>query len=103
MNRRRSPRSSGTAWAPKMGHIVDYQVLHDAFFKWQTKPPLSVLVLTQCCYHVAAMASRRWRAGMTTATPSPRRRPGVVVRESAPVSRTASVPHRRGPPRGQGI
>ena len=28
--------------APKMGRMdVDYQVLHDAFFKWQTKPPLS--------------------------------------------------------------
>jgi len=27
---------------PKMGRMdVDYQVLHDAFFKWQTKPPLS--------------------------------------------------------------
>jgi splicing factor 3B subunit 2 len=25
-----------------MGRMdVDYQVLHDAFFKWQTKPPLS--------------------------------------------------------------
>ncbi|KAK7242900.1 splicing factor 3B [Aureococcus anophagefferens] len=29
---------------PKMGRMdVDYQVLHDAFFKWQTKPPLSGL------------------------------------------------------------
>jgi len=28
--------------APKMGRMdVDYQVLHDAFFKWQTKPKLS--------------------------------------------------------------
>ncbi|CAM9213640.1 unnamed protein product [Chrysoparadoxa australica] len=28
--------------APKMGKIdIDYQVLHDAFFKWQTKPPLT--------------------------------------------------------------
>ena len=30
--------------APKMGRMdVDYQVLHDAFFKWQSKPPLSGL------------------------------------------------------------
>jgi splicing factor 3B subunit 2 len=46
--------------APKMGRMdVDYQVLHDAFFKWQTKPPLSGpgadSVLLTC--HVAAMAS----------------------------------------------
>ncbi len=28
--------------APKMGRIeIDYQVLHDAFFKFQTKPKLS--------------------------------------------------------------
>ncbi|CAN0466952.1 unnamed protein product, partial [Hapterophycus canaliculatus] len=28
--------------APKMGKIdIDYQVLHDAFFKHQTKPPLT--------------------------------------------------------------
>mmetsp|Transcript_12843 Transcript_12843/g.38240 ORF Transcript_12843/g.38240 Transcript_12843/m.38240 type:complete len:557 (-) Transcript_12843:44-1714(-) len=28
--------------APKMGRMdVDYQVLHDAFFKWQTKPAMS--------------------------------------------------------------
>ena len=44
--------------ASKMGRMdVDYQVLHDAFFKWQTSRRCPVLVLTQCCYHVAAMAS----------------------------------------------
>lgn len=27
---------------PKMGRIdIDYQKLHDAFFKWQTKPPMT--------------------------------------------------------------
>jgi len=27
---------------PKLGKIdIDYQKLHDAFFKWQTKPKLS--------------------------------------------------------------
>ena len=45
--------------APKMGRMdVDYQVLHDAFFKWQTKPPLSGPGADPVfCYHVAAMAS----------------------------------------------
>ncbi|KAJ3210652.1 Splicing factor 3B subunit 2 [Dinochytrium kinnereticum] len=29
--------------APKMGKLdIDYQKLHDAFFRWQTKPPLSI-------------------------------------------------------------
>lgn len=28
---------------PKMGKIdIDYQKLHDAFFKWQTKPKLTI-------------------------------------------------------------
>ena len=28
---------------PKMGKIdIDYQKLHDAFFKWQTKPKMSI-------------------------------------------------------------
>ena len=28
---------------PKLGKIdIDYQKLHDAFFKWQTKPKLSI-------------------------------------------------------------
>ena len=27
---------------PKLGRIdIDYQKLHDAFFKWQTKPPMT--------------------------------------------------------------
>ena len=29
---------------PKMGRVdIDYQVLHDAFFKYQTKPKLTIL------------------------------------------------------------
>ncbi len=29
---------------PKLGRIdIDYQKLHDAFFRWQTKPKLSIL------------------------------------------------------------
>ena len=29
--------------SPKLGRLdLDYQVLHDAFFKYQTKPPLSL-------------------------------------------------------------
>ena len=44
--------------APKMGRMdVDYQVLHDAFFKWQTKPPLSGPGADSVLLHVAAMAS----------------------------------------------
>ena len=28
---------------PKMGKIdIDYQKLHDAFFRWQTKPRMSI-------------------------------------------------------------
>ena len=28
---------------PKMGKIdIDYQKLHDAFFKWQTKPKMTI-------------------------------------------------------------
>ena len=28
---------------PKMGKLtIDYQKLHDAFFKWQTKPKMSI-------------------------------------------------------------
>ena len=28
---------------PKMGKIdIDYQKLHDAFFRWQTKPKMSI-------------------------------------------------------------
>jgi splicing factor 3B subunit 2 len=28
---------------PKMGRIdIDYQKLHDAFFKWQTKPRMTI-------------------------------------------------------------
>lgn len=28
---------------PKMGKLdIDYQKLHDAFFRWQTKPKLSI-------------------------------------------------------------
>ena len=30
--------------APKLGRIdIDYQVLHDAFFRYQTKPKLSIV------------------------------------------------------------
>ena len=44
--------------APKMGRMdVDYQVLHDAFFKWQTKPPLS----GPGADSVLLTMSRRWR------------------------------------------
>ena len=54
--------------APKMGRMdVDYQVLHDAFFKWQTKPPLS----GPGADSVLLIMSRRWRHRETT---SPRRR-----------------------------
>ena len=54
--------------APKMGRMdVDYQVLHDAFFKWQTKPPLS----GPGADSVLLIMSRRWRLHETT---SPRRR-----------------------------
>ena len=53
---------------PKMGRMdVDYQVLHDAFFKWQTKPPLS----GPGADSVLLIMSRRWRLHETT---SPRRR-----------------------------
>ena len=66
--------------APKMGRMdVDYQVLHDAFFKWQTKPPLSGpgadSVLLTCRGDGVFVRPRRLGAV------------GVAVRESAPVSR----------------
>ena len=49
--------------APKMGRMdVDYQVLHDAFFKWQTKPPLSGPGAD------SVSMSRRWRLHETTST-----------------------------------
>mmetsp|Transcript_31166 Transcript_31166/g.104880 ORF Transcript_31166/g.104880 Transcript_31166/m.104880 type:complete len:346 (+) Transcript_31166:77-1114(+) len=39
---KRTKQSQRDRVAPKMGRMdVDYQVLHDAFFKWQTKPPLT--------------------------------------------------------------
>ena len=60
--------------APKMGRMdVDYQVLHDAFFKWQTKPPLS----GPGADSVLLIMSRRWRLHETA---SPRRRRGDGVR-----------------------
>ena len=38
---------------PKMGKLtIDYQKLHDAFFKWQTKPKMSIhgdLYYEVCC------------------------------------------------------
>jgi len=40
---------------PKMGKIdIDYQKLHDAFFKWQTKPKLTIHgdLYYEVCYSV---------------------------------------------------
>jgi len=76
--------------APKMGRMdVDYQVLHDAFFKWQTKPPLSgpgadpvllpcrgdgVFMRLRRLDAVAAMACRRELHYRHAVAASPRRR-----------------------------
>jgi len=40
---------------PKMGKIdIDYQKLHDAFFKWQTKPKMSIHgdLYYEVCYDI---------------------------------------------------
>ena len=70
--------------APKMGRMdVDYQVLHDAFFKWQTKPPLSGPGAD------SVSMSRRWRLHETT---SPRRRfrDGVRATQARSTTRARS-------------
>ncbi len=42
---------------PKMGKIdIDYQKLHDAFFRWQTKPKMSIH--GDLYYEVGAFYSR---------------------------------------------
>jgi hypothetical protein len=105
------------------------QVLHDAFFKWQTKPPLSgpgadsVLLMnlnltwSRHWRRRAAVPPRRRRGDgvPARATLPPRRRrvastPSAWPSERVRVSResrggfaTASVPHRQGLLRGQGI
>ena len=71
--------------APKMGRMdVDYQVLHDAFFKWQTKPPLSGPGAD------SVSMSRRWRLHETT---SPRRRfrDGVRVTQARSTTRARNL------------
>ena len=76
--------------APKMGRMdVDYQVLHDAFFKWQTKPPLS----GPGADSVLLIMSRRWRLHETS-SPRRRRGDGVPARATLPPRRrrVASTP-----------
>ena len=82
--------------APKMGRMdVDYQVLHDAFFKWQTKPPLSVGLSAD---PVLLPPSRRWRAGER-----PGRRRRVASPRAVGVMASVARAHRRGLLRGQGV
>ena len=78
--------------APKMGRMdVDYQVLHDAFFKWQTKPPLSGPGADSVLFmNLNLIWWRRWRHRETT---SPRRRRRGRQRVCAGFP-TASVPRR---------
>lgn len=57
---------------PKMGKIdIDYQKLHDAFFKWQTKPKLTIH--GDLYYEVGVGPGRRgWALGRGPEVPGPK-------------------------------
>ena len=43
-DKKKSKQKARERMQPKMGRIdIDYQVLHDAFFRFQTKPKLTIL------------------------------------------------------------
>ena len=49
---------------PKMGKIdIDYQKLHDAFFKWQTKPKLTIHGDLYYEVRVRGLGSKGWAVG----------------------------------------
>jgi splicing factor 3B subunit 2 len=55
--KKKSKQKARDRVAPKMGRVdIDYQVLHDAFFRYQTKPKLTILgdlyVAVDCCIDV---------------------------------------------------
>lgn len=54
---------------PKMGKIdIDYQKLHDAFFKWQTKPKLTIHGDLYYEVRVQGLGRKDWAFGHSCVT-----------------------------------